>query len=156
MESDGRGSFAAIKANFNTCLPRLGSRWTAFARNQQLIAWLLLNIHHFPYERPTGPVATAMLMLRIVQLVKGLRPSIQTNGMFVNGFFSFCTNRHFRALFVNGHRLATNSHIHEWDFVVPRFLPTGEFSLASSTGKAGTSLSINVRLPWADSILLIR
>ena len=38
-------------------------------------------------------------------------------------FFSFChTNCHVRALFINGHRLGSNSHVHEWDVVVPCFL----------------------------------
>ena len=64
----------------------------------------------------------------------------QTNGLFINGvYFSDCTNCHVRGLFVNGHRLASIGHVHEWDVVAPRFLrQNGKLSLASSTGKATT------------------
>ena len=36
--------------------------------------------------------------------------------------YSMHINCHIRALFVNGHRIATNCHIHEWDVVATRFL----------------------------------
>ena len=65
-DSIGRGSFAAIRANFNTCLPRLGSRLIALMWKKRLSAWLLLNIHYSPIQkvqtRPTRPVATAMVI----------------------------------------------------------------------------------------------
>ena len=86
-------------------------------------------------------------MLRIVQLVNGLRPSNKWN-VRQQVFSSYCTNSHVHALLVNGHRLATNSYAHEWDFVVPCFLHQhGELSLASYIGNAGMSTSINFRLP---------
>ena len=50
LESIGRGSFTVIKVKSNRCLPRLGSRLSAFTWNKQLSAWLLLNIHYFPFE----------------------------------------------------------------------------------------------------------
>ena len=44
-------------------------------------------------------------------------------------------NCHVRALFINGHGLASNSHVHERDVVATRLLRQhGELSLASSTG----------------------
>ena len=70
----------------------------------------------------------------------------QTNGLFVNSFYSTCTcsyltRCHIRALFVNRHRLATNSPVHEWDNVVHTvpcfFRQHGELTLASSTGNTG-------------------
>ena len=36
--------------------------------------------------------------------------------------YSMHINCHIRALFVNGHRIATNCHVHEWDVVATRFL----------------------------------
>ena len=79
-----------------------------------------------------------VLMIRIVQLVNGLRLS---NKWPVDQhiYFSYCTYFNVGALFVNGHRLASIGYVHEWDVVAPRFLyQNGELSLASSTGKAGT------------------
>ena len=54
----------------------------------------------------------------------------QISGMSSMFFSSYCTNCHVHALFINGHRLATNSHVHDRDIVVPHFLcQYGELSL---------------------------
>ena len=69
-------------------------------------------LSHKGYLRPL--CKSKVLMLRIVKFLNGLRPSM--------GYPSYCTNCHVHALFVNGRRLATSSHMHEWAFIVPCFL----------------------------------
>ena len=56
-----------------------------------------------------------VLMLRTVQFMNGLRPSNKwpvCSPVCQLAYSSYCTNCHICALFVNGHRLATNGHVH--------------------------------------------
>ena len=86
------------------------------------------------------PRKGTVLMHRIVQFVNGVGSSNKWP-VHQRVYFSYvyCTNCHVRALFVNGHRLASNGHVHQWDVVAPRFLrQNGELSLTSATGNACT------------------
>ena len=52
------------------------------------------------------------------------------------------------------HKLATNSHAHELDVVLPHFLRQyGKGCLASFTNNAGMYTTVNFQLPWAGWIL---
>ena len=68
------------------------------------------------------PHKGTVLMLRIVQFVNRARPSNKWPAVRQRVYFSCCTNCHVRDLFVNGRRLASNGHVHEWDIVAARFL----------------------------------
>ena len=74
-------------------------------------------------------------------------------------FSSNCTKCHIRSLFVNRHRLATNSPIYKWDIVPPGFFRhLGELGLVSSTVRRlcvdGCTPLTNFRFLWTRLILL--
>ena len=96
--------------------------------------------HSPPHKGRLHPLRKGtVLMFRTVQFVNRVRQSNKCPVVCQWGYFSYCTNCHICALFVNGYRLASNGHIHKWDVVAPRFLrQNGNLSLASSTGNAGT------------------
>ena len=98
---------------------------------------------HKGHLRP--PCKGTVLILRFVQFLNGVRPlnkqPVHQWASSQQVYFSYCTNCHLHALFVNGHRLhvASNGNVHKLDAVAPHFLSqNGELSLASSTGNAGT------------------
>ena len=76
--------------------------------------------HHRPLHKDHlhPPRKGKVLMHRIVEFVN--------EGLFINGFLLATTNCHVHALFVKGHWLASNCHVHEWDIIAPRFLPKME------------------------------
>ena len=61
--------------------------------------------HRLPHKRHLRPLRNgAVLMLRTVQFMNGLRPSNKWP-VHQRVYFSYCTYCHVRALFVNGHTL---------------------------------------------------
>ena len=107
------GSFA--KAGVKT-VAFMNGLWLAYCRPPR-------KGHHRPphkgHLRPHHKVS--VLMHRIVRFVNRVRPSnkLACSSM---GYFSYCTNCHVCALFINRYRLASNGHVLECDVVPSRFL----------------------------------
>ena len=76
-------------------------------------------IQSIPRNIILSPALQPIPLLKIIQVVNGLFVGHQTNSVFINGFSSYCSNCHVCALFINGHRLAINSHVRERDVVLP-------------------------------------
>ena len=107
--------------------------------------WLGLPPSAWQRSPPSVAERYSTLLLRTVQFVNGLRPSNKWP-VHQRIYPSYCIlshscpvhqrahrlpiNCHVRALFVNGHRKATNCHVYVWDIVATRFLwQHGELSL---------------------------
>ena len=108
--------------------------WLAYSRPPCKGHHRLSHKGHLP-----PPSTGTVLMLRICTVREWSRPSNKWPVHQRVHVFGYCTNCHVCALFINGHRLASNGHVNKCDVIAPRFLrKNGELSLVNSTGKAGT------------------